>query len=79
MIFEGPEEFNLRIIIPQEAADIGVGPGMPIESRVGILDDEGMYACAHILKECAIMLYIYCSLHCAATAMHVLPHAYMGF
>ena len=43
MIFEGPEEFNLRIIIPQEAADIGVKPGMPIESLVRILDDEGMY------------------------------------
>ena len=45
MIFEGPEEFNLRIIIPQEAADIGVQPGMPIESLVRILDDEGMYVC----------------------------------
>ena len=44
MIFEGPEEFGLRIIIPQEAADIGVQPGMPIESLVRILDDEGMYS-----------------------------------
>lgn len=60
MVFEGPEEFNLRIIIPQAAADIGVEPGMPIVSLVRILDDEGMYVdrrrkmllnlvCTHVL------------------------------
>ena len=37
---EGPEFFNLSIVIPQEAADMGVEPGIPIDAFVDIIDDE---------------------------------------
>ena len=39
-VFEGPEFFNLSIVIPQEAADIGVEPGVPIDAFVDITDDD---------------------------------------
>nr|WNS50027.1 Na-Ca exchanger/integrin-beta4-like protein [Halisarca dujardinii] len=39
-VFEGPEFFNLSIVIPQASVDIGVEPGMPIRAFVDILDDE---------------------------------------
>ena len=39
-VFEGPEFFNLSIVVPQEAADIGVEPGIPIDAFVDITDDE---------------------------------------
>ena len=39
-VFEGQEFFNLRIVIPQEAADIGVEPGVPIDAFVDITDEE---------------------------------------
>ena len=39
-VFEGQEFFNLRIVIPQEAADIRVEAGVPIDAFVDIIDDE---------------------------------------
>ena len=39
-VFEGPEFFNLSIVVPQEAADMGVEPGIPIDAFVDITDDE---------------------------------------
>ena len=39
-VCEGQEFFNLRIVIPQEAADIGVEAGVPIDAFVDITDDE---------------------------------------
>ena len=40
-VFEGLEFFNLSIMVPEEARNIGVEPGMPIKAFVDIIDDEG--------------------------------------
>ena len=40
-LFEGSEFFNLSIVVPEAAEDLGVVPGMPVNAFVDIEDDDG--------------------------------------
>ena len=40
-VFEGLEFFNLSIVVPEAAEDLGVVPGMPVNAFVDIEDDDG--------------------------------------
>ena len=54
-ITERTESFGVRIIIPEEAQQLGVTLGSPSELTVRIQDDDSKFVCA--IKQCHSELY----------------------